>query len=1136
MTAAGSIDDYRLVRPLGRSGTAFLAHDAALDRAVVISLLPEAADARAERLAVARAFARMAHPSLGRVHRVRDGGPRPYVVAAFVRGPELESLRPPLPEANVLEIGRGLAGALEALHDAGVAHGDVCAARVVLVDDGAPCLVGFDRATAHATEAAKRADVAALLGLLDAIADHDLRDTLLSLADIERGVASAEELRRALESLARPAPAGEELSENPYRGLRAFEREHATLFFGREREVSLLLEQLRGQPWAVVAGRSGTGKSSLVRAGLAPRVASGALGERAAWDVATMVPGRSPIEALARALGPLVERDSPDDLAAELRQDPAAAARLARTRATRGVLLIVDQLEEVLTLAGADERAAFSAVLERFGALAPGVRVLFTLRGDSLDRLVELGALGQDLARTAYVLPPMSKEGLRAAIIAPARARGFELETPAMVDALVGDAQGHDEALPLLSFALAELWNARDPVRRVIPEEAWRRMGGAIAALSRHGDVVLATMRDDERREARRILIALVTARQTRARRSSEELVGAGGAAARGALEGLVRGRLVVAGETYAIADEAIARAWPRLRAWLDEASEARAAAGRLAVAAREWTRLGHGVEGLGGERLLRDLALPGALDDASEEARAFVAASRGAVTRARRRRLALALGLPLLLASLGATAWGVSYARHRADVSGAVADARAKSTKAEETARAAAAVRSQAIALFEKDELGPAEDLWKQMRALEEDADRERRDVGAALDLALALSPRDPTARALYADVTFARLEAAERLHKRGLLRELRARLDMYDDGSRAAELRAPAHVRFETDPPGAALTLARYREDPLGRLVEQDRATLPRAGRRELEPGSYLITAEAPERYPTRYPFLVRRGDETTLRIVLPRAADVPDGMIYVPAGRTLYGSGDEEETRVFLTHQPVHDVEVGAFLIARTEVTNDDYLVYLRAVPEAERRGRLPAGLTIARDGRIAWKLRDRVLLPGEPYCSGVQPCIDWSRVPVDGVSREDADLFVAWLARSGKLPGARLCTDREWERAARGADDRQYPNGNGDPGPDDACTFATYGSDALRAGPCAPGTHPASRSPFGVEDMTGSEWEWTSGLADIAMPAQAEGRSGSWSDYGMYLVIANRSTTGSTTQRLGTVGLRVCADAK
>jgi hypothetical protein len=285
-----------------------------------------------------------------------------------------------------------------------------------------------------------------------------------------------------------------------------------------------------------------------------------------------------------------------------------------------------------------------------------------------------------------------------------------------------------------------------------------------VAALARHGDTVLATLREDERAEARRILLALVTAAETRARRAAEDLVSIGGRSARTALETLVRGRLVVAGETYEIAHEALARAWPRLRAWLDEASEARAVAARLAIVAREWVRLGRGAEGLGSGRFLRELTVPGALDGASAEALAFIEASRAAAWRARMRRRTIAFGIPLLLLLVGGAGWGVSYAHHRAAVTRAVAHARALDAKAEETAREADGARREALALFERDDLGPAESLWKRMRELEEDTDRERRNVGDALDLALALDARDPDARRLYADVLLARLLAAER------------------------------------------------------------------------------------------------------------------------------------------------------------------------------------------------------------------------------------------------------------------------------------------------------------------------------------------------------------------------------------
>src|SRR6185437_1131193 len=194
-----------------------------------------------------------------------------------------------------------------------------------------------------------------------------------------------------------------------------------------------------------------------------------------------------------------------------------------------------------------------------------------------------------------------------------------------------------------------------------------------------------------------------------------------------------------------------------------------------------------------------------------------------------------------------------------------ALAKARRLGSEAEESERAAAEVRARAIAAFERDDVGPAEKLWKE--------------------------PHDRAARDLAADTAFGRLLAAERLHKRTLVGPLMAELALHDDGSRRDRLRALAHVTARTDPPGATMVLARYREDDAGRLVEADLGPLAPDESRTLEPGSYLVRAEAPGRYPTRYPFLVRRGEESTLLIVLPSTADVPEGMIYVPAGHTLY-----------------------------------------------------------------------------------------------------------------------------------------------------------------------------------------------------------------------------------------------------
>jgi formylglycine-generating enzyme required for sulfatase activity/predicted Ser/Thr protein kinase len=932
----------------------------------------------------------------------------------------------------------------------------------------------------------------------------------------------------------RVADALDDARVNPYRGLLVFGPEHRALFFGREAETATVLAELRASPFVLVTGTSGAGKSSLARAGIVPRVERGALGPAGAvWQTVVFVPGRRPLEALAQGLAHVLGQTQ-GEIVAALARSPGWLADRARAERMR-LLILVDQLEETWTLATASDRRALFAILAALASSAPTVRVIATLRTDFLGRLEDMGELQEHALRALVALRPLTRDGLRRAIVEPAARRGVTLD-PGLVALLLAQAEGG--SLPLLEFALSELYARRDIEKGTIDASILGALGGVEGALAMHADATLARMTETQRRAARRVLLALVTVENTRARVEAIDLLEAAAPGeAQRALDALVEARLVVAGAgeqgaSFEIAHEALLSKWPLLRGWLAEEAEARVAAARLRRDTSEWTRLGRGVEGLAGARLLRELDVPGALERANDEALAFVAASRAALRRARRRRIAQIVGALLIVVALALVAWSVARARHRASVAVAMAHARSLHATAEGTARFADRARAEAFARFERDDLGPAEERWKQALALEDDADRERRDVVAALDAVLAVDPREPAARALHADVTMARLLAAERLHRSALVGTLRARLAAHDDGSRAARLAAPGHVRVEVDPPGASLTLARYREDAGGRLVESDVRALVVGEGRELEAGSYLLVATSVGRYATRYPFLLRRGEEQTLRIVLPRAADVPDGMIYVPGGRTLYGSGDDEPSRAFFAHQPVHDVEVGPFLIGRTEVTNEDYLLYLAALPAAERVARLPETLIVTKAGGIGWKLRTRRLDADEPYCSGVQPCVSWSRLPVDFANRADAEGYLAWLARSGRVAGARLCTDREWERAARGADGRRFPSGNGEPGPTDACTLDTYGGDGGRAGPCAVGTHALSRSLFGVDDMTGNVWEWTSGIADVAVPGLGVGRGADWSAFGSFLALSNRGVYAVDDRKLG---FRVCSDA-
>jgi formylglycine-generating enzyme required for sulfatase activity len=151
------------------------------------------------------------------------------------------------------------------------------------------------------------------------------------------------------------------------------------------------------------------------------------------------------------------------------------------------------------------------------------------------------------------------------------------------------------------------------------------------------------------------------------------------------------------------------------------------------------------------------------------------------------------------------------------------------------------------------------------------------------------------------------------------------------------------------------------------------------------------------------------------------------------------------------------------------------------------------------------------------------------VDWSQLPVVNVSRLEVEAYAAWVAR--RLPGTRLCTDREWEKAARGADARRFPSATAITSPDDACT--AHGL-TRRTWSCEVGTHPASRSPFGADDLMGNVMEWTSGSPDRAEPNDAITRGGGWTDDGIPLRIDNRGLV-APTYKSRIYGVRLCAPA-
>lgn len=448
----------------------------------------------------------------------------------------------------------------------------------------------------------------------------------------------------------------------PYRGLPAFTVSDAAYFFGRERAVEALVNRLRVEPLLAVVGPSGAGKSSFVQAGVVPALP-------ATTRVLLLRPGPSPMRALGEALG--------------LAGLPDLSA------ATDETLVVVDQLEEVLTLcADPAEQQAFSRALADAATDADGpVRVILTLRDDFLARVERLPGFHGRLGRCLELLGPPDRDDLVRILTAPAAACGYRFEDPETPARMVDEVAGAGAALPLLSFAAARLWERRDRALRRLPTRALEEIGGVLGALARHAEDTLALCTPEEHRQVRTTFRRLVTRAGTRARVPRADLIAAMGGGER-VLERLVGARLLVAtqtdgGDTLEVAHEALIDTWPRLRTWRLEDAEGARVRERLDAAARDWEEHGRGEawlsrgEALGELRRWRETRPEGLTGREAE----FLRASDEVDLRSGRRRRAslvgvlagLVLGVALLLVLNGRAE------RARADASSAAAVAQAQ-------------------------------------------------------------------------------------------------------------------------------------------------------------------------------------------------------------------------------------------------------------------------------------------------------------------------------------------------------------------------------------------------------------------------------------------------------------------------
>jgi WD40 repeat protein/ABC-type branched-subunit amino acid transport system substrate-binding protein/DNA-binding SARP family transcriptional activator len=416
-----------------------------------------------------------------------------------------------------------------------------------------------------------------------------------------------------------PAP-----GEPPYQGLHCFEESDADRFFGRERLTAGLLGRLGTHSFLTVIGASGSGKSSLLRAGLVPALSRGTqpISDRSS-DVYLLTPTARPLEALVSSLVPSTDSAAQAALLADLSRDPHGLRRFLShlDGTTTRKVLVVDQFEEIFTLCNEGfEREAF--VDNLLGASdAPGAPlcVVIALRADFYAHCAEHERLRECVAQHQEYVGPMDASELRRAIERPADKRGCTLE-PGLTDLLLRDVGEEPGALPLLSHVLLETWQRRRGRRMTLA--GYAAAGGLHGAIAQTAESVFSQrLTLDQQPIARRIFVDLTElgegTQDTRGRLAIAELARspAEQQAIPTVLHVLADARLVTLHEeSVEVAHEALIRAWPRLREWLNADRQAVRVRRQLLRAAQEWERLGRDLGSL-----YRGVQLAQALDWAGD-------------------------------------------------------------------------------------------------------------------------------------------------------------------------------------------------------------------------------------------------------------------------------------------------------------------------------------------------------------------------------------------------------------------------------------------------------------------------------------------------------------------------------------
>jgi DNA-binding SARP family transcriptional activator/WD40 repeat protein len=637
-------------------------------------------------------IAQVSHPNVVYVQDTWREPDRVYQVMRWIEGCRLDEFvdrGPPAPEVG-LRLLRQLADALEVVHRHDVVHGALCAQSVVISSAGDAYLtdfvVGRDAGTVDDDNAAFACIARLLLPDLDRVhgspweerpAARATGSQLWTVSDVARGppLSPADLVSAVDQALAADGDPAEVRSDvrrdlrNPYKGLRAFQIVEAGDFFGRDEVVDRLVAMLQRRRLLAVVGPSGSGKSSVVKAGLAARLDAD---ERPVL-VAEMYPAAAPFDELERALGQIAVKSlRPSD---GLLADPQGLTRVLESilpDGHGGVVLVIDQFEELFSMVESEAvRSLFlDSIVAAVSAPSSPLRVVVTLRADFFDRPLRYPEFGALVEAGLLPLTMPDRSGLRAAIEGPAAAGGVAIE-PGLIDEVVRDVEQQPGGLPLLQYAMTELFDRRGS--DVLTLDAYRASGGVRGAVAARAEGLFTSSSPVGQVAMQQAFMRLVSIDdgggevRRRVRRAELDSLRVDRVELAAGLQRFGAHRLltfdfdpVSRAPTVEVAHEALLREWGRLRAWIDEQRDQLITRRRLAAAVSEWRDADEDPGYLlSGGRLEQLDAFVGSTELAlSAEERAFVESSRERSTEtarratSRRRRVTTVLLVAVVVAS----------------------------------------------------------------------------------------------------------------------------------------------------------------------------------------------------------------------------------------------------------------------------------------------------------------------------------------------------------------------------------------------------------------------------------------------------------------------------------------------------